>query len=240
MVTRIINYIRWARAEFQGQKSTAHVYDQLATGGKYDNIVGYQKRVDGYKKTIANLGIPFSRVLDLACGTGAFIDALPEDNKIKITGIDISEGMLAVAKKRLNGDKRINFLKKDFMSLDFPESSFDLISMMNAIRFVPKGNESRFVKNIARLLSQNGTFLVVETDMVKIPYLSDYINTRFVKGSNMAMRIPKKLVEVMKPYFYLEKRRTVNHQAVVFTTRAYYFKKKSPIGNGRKKQCSDF
>ena len=230
LLKRITGYISWSWEETKGKKTTSQVYDNLSSKGKYDAIVAYDSRVDEYRKALSYITHPYTSVLDLACGTGAFISALLQTDKTSVIGVDASEGMLSFAKKRFKENKNVQFKKSDFMSLRFPSQSFDLITIGNAIRFVPKGSEGKFFKTISRLLTKRGTFLVIETDFPDFP-LKDFYYSHFVKGSNMSIRIPKNFIHLSKPYLTLYRKKFVGTQAVVFLTNAYFFQKlKRPSG----------
>jgi SAM-dependent methyltransferase len=89
----------------------ADAYDRHRIGYSdelYDAIVGY------------GLG-PGSRVLDLGCGTGIASAALARRG-MSVTGIDISEPMLAHARKRL---PEATFVHGSADALAFPDASYD-------------------------------------------------------------------------------------------------------------------
>ncbi|MDQ3803630.1 MAG: class I SAM-dependent methyltransferase [Acidobacteriota bacterium] len=65
------------------------------------------------------------RVLDVGCGPGRHAEKLL-DAGADLTGIDISEGMLAAARQRCGGRGR--FLRADFTRAKFDPGSFDLIT----------------------------------------------------------------------------------------------------------------
>ena len=70
-------------------------------------------------------------VLDVACGTGDFSIALARySSRAKVTGVDISEGMLAEGRKKVSKaglDERIGMLTGDCESLPFGDGVFDAV-----------------------------------------------------------------------------------------------------------------
>lgn len=104
--------------------------------------------------------------LDVATGTGdvAFrLASLYPD--LKITGIDLSEGMLNIArdkqKKFINkGEQKINFVKGDSMNLPFPDNSFDLITVAYGVRNFE--NLRKGYSELFRVLSPGGRLCVIE------------------------------------------------------------------------------
>lgn len=78
------------------------------------------------------------RVLDLAAGTGEITlplaQRLPESH---ITAADLSEGMLAVAKRKLERKgvaERVNIVVADAEALPFEDESFDSVTLVFGIR----------------------------------------------------------------------------------------------------------
>jgi len=103
------------------------------------------------------------KILDVATGTGDFaIAALRLKNAI-VTGIDISEGMLEVgrkkvAKKGLEG--RIKLLQADSENLPFDNGTFDAVTVGFGVR-----NFETLEKGLAeifRVLMPGGVFVVLE------------------------------------------------------------------------------
>ena len=103
-------------------------------------------------------------VLDACCGTGDFSLALLKalGSGIKLTGADLSEAMLSLAKKRL---PRALFVKAEAKRLPFPEGAFDLVAISFATRNLnidrPKMLEA--LREFRRVLKPGGTFLNLET-----------------------------------------------------------------------------
>jgi len=94
-----------------------------------------------------NSNYEIRKVLDLACGTGRHSCIL---NRMgyKVTGIDISEEMLKVARKKC---PEVNFKKMDFFKLKFPKNKFDAsIIMWSTISYIKSQKDFRkFIKGVA-------------------------------------------------------------------------------------------
>lgn len=82
------------------------VYDVLSGSDRYD--------VDFYRTLVKEYGDP---VLELACGTGVLSIPIAKDG-YKITGLDLSEGMLLRAKKKAEGFQNIEFVKTNMMDFN--------------------------------------------------------------------------------------------------------------------------
>lgn len=107
------------------------------------------------------------RVLDLATGTGDLLISLLRRNpNITAVGLDISENMLALCRKKIARCKftdRVNLVCADATASPFVAESFDLITMCFGIRNTPDPLETLI--EIHRLLKQGGTALILEFSM---------------------------------------------------------------------------
>ena len=99
------------------------------------------------KKAVNNLNLELeNKVLDLACGMGQNFDYLM--NKIggngKIFGVDYIQGMLNVAKKRIEkkGLGNVRLIRKDAAKINFPENYFDGIICTIGISSIPNHKEA--------------------------------------------------------------------------------------------------
>ena len=90
-----------------------------------------------------------SRVLDLGCAKGFFlIDLLEICPGVVVQGIDISQYALSEAPEKVK-----SFLRKgsaDELS-DFPEHSFDLITAMNTLHFLPPKQAEASLRQMIRI-----------------------------------------------------------------------------------------
>lgn len=76
-------------------------------------------------------------ILDVATGTGDFAIQALQVNPRKVTGVDISEGMLKIGRDKLEKLKlsdRIELLKGDSENLQFPDNSFDAVTVGFGVR----------------------------------------------------------------------------------------------------------
>lgn len=98
----------------------APVYNRFFHG----QVQNYRAILDKY---IELLNIPpGGRVLDIGCGTGAFVYCLAERG-YQVVGVDFSSSMLQAARKSTRG-KSIEFVQGDVTKgLEFPDEWFDLV-----------------------------------------------------------------------------------------------------------------
>ena len=134
--------------------------------------------------------------------------------------------MLQKAKKRFSKNKNITFLHKSYLDADFKPSSFDLITISFATRFVPKDQEEQFAKIVYNLLKKSGIFMIVTMDTPEKKLYSITQNLfRFPKGKNVDMDVESYLVKVFHPYLNHIKTVKLGRQIIVFQSKAIYFKK---------------
>lgn len=118
------------------------------------------------KAASSALGTAPGVILDIATGTG---DVAFELHKrfpdAEISGIDLSEGMLDVARARrdrmnVSAQKKINFIKGDSLNLDFSDSSQDLITVAYGVRNFEQLRKG--YSEMYRVLRPGGVLCVIE------------------------------------------------------------------------------
>ncbi len=154
------------------QESTASKKEQVAgmfndIAGKYDFMnrflsMGIDK---GWRKrAIKELeGRQIEQLLDVATGTGDFAIQALILNPNHITGIDISEGMLEVGRKKIlakNLQEKITLQVGDSENILFADNSFDAVTVAFGVRnFQDLG---RGLAEIYRVLKPGGKLVVLE------------------------------------------------------------------------------
>jgi demethylmenaquinone methyltransferase/2-methoxy-6-polyprenyl-1,4-benzoquinol methylase len=117
-----------------------------------------------------------STILDIATGTGDLAIHLAKTNATKIIGLDISEGMLQVGRKKIEVLKLNNTIEMvfgDSENIPFENNSFDAITVAFGVRNFE--NLSKGLLEIYRVLKPGGTFVVLETSVpTKTPFKQGY------------------------------------------------------------------
>ncbi len=116
-------------------------------------------------------------ILDIATGTGDLAIMFAESiNQAKITGLDISEGMLNVGKQKVaqkNLTERIDLIIGDSEKLPFNDNSFDAISVSFGVRNFESLETG--LSEILRVLKPQGKFVILETSVpTKFPFKQGY------------------------------------------------------------------
>ncbi|WP_346862904.1 bifunctional demethylmenaquinone methyltransferase/2-methoxy-6-polyprenyl-1,4-benzoquinol methylase UbiE [uncultured Draconibacterium sp.] len=130
------------------------------------------------KKTIKKLKTHSPvQILDIATGTGDFALAASKIPGTQITGIDISEGMLSVARKKIskkNLKERIVFQKADSENLPFESETFDAAIVGFGVRNFE--NLEKGLAEIRRVIKPGGVFFVLEfSKPVSVPFKQIYM-----------------------------------------------------------------
>jgi demethylmenaquinone methyltransferase/2-methoxy-6-polyprenyl-1,4-benzoquinol methylase len=119
-----------------------------------------------WRRCLVQLANPQSgeRLLDVATGTADIAIAFAQANStLAITGLDLSEGMLAIASekvKQLRLDKQINLIQANALELPFAKNSFDIVTIGFGLRNLP--DLSKSISELSRVLKPNGRLLIME------------------------------------------------------------------------------
>lgn len=99
-------------------------------------------------------------VLEVGCGTGRNLDYYNSESKV--TAIDLSERMLAVAKTKVdeNGIKNVSLGIGDAQSLPYEDSSFDVVVDTFGLCSYP--DPSSVVNEMQRVCRRDGTIILIE------------------------------------------------------------------------------
>ncbi|NJE61377.1 methyltransferase domain-containing protein [Thermococcus sp. 21S7] len=113
------------------------------------------------------------RALDLGCGTGDYTLELKRRG-FDVIGLDASEGMLKVARK-----KGVECIKGDAYSLPFPDGSFDLVLSVTMFEFIHE--PERVVAEINRVLKPGGEVLIATMNGRSAWFLFKRLKSLFVE-----------------------------------------------------------
>ncbi|MFT5437476.1 MAG: demethylmenaquinone methyltransferase/2-methoxy-6-polyprenyl-1,4-benzoquinol methylase [Ulvibacter sp.] len=116
-------------------------------------------------------------ILDIATGTGDLaIKFASATQANRIIGLDLSEGMLSMAKKKISGSEiseKLMFVQGDSEALDFEDNLFDVVTVSFGIRNFE--NLEKGLSEIYRVLKKDGLFVILETSVpTKSPFKQGY------------------------------------------------------------------
>ena len=162
------------------KKQVEKMFDKIAF--RYDFLNHFLSAgidVGWRKKAIKQLrSLDPKSILDVATGTGDMaILSYRLLNAEKIIGIDISEGMLEIGKKKIEKlglQQRIELLKGDSETIIFNSNSFDAVTVAFGVRNFQ--NLELGLSEIKRVLKPGGKLIVLECTKPKLPVIKNFYN----------------------------------------------------------------
>jgi ubiquinone/menaquinone biosynthesis C-methylase UbiE len=136
----------------QGKK--AYEYDEFSRKYRLKDLQEYAKLATGH---VANGG----SVLEIAAGPGYFCTELAKLGNFKITGLDISNDLVEIA--RTNAQQagvKVDFRQGNASSIQFPDMAFDFVFCSWAIKNFME--PSKVLNEMYRVLKPGGTALIID------------------------------------------------------------------------------
>lgn len=144
----------------------ANMFNDLVNHYDFVNHLLSLNRDQVWRRALVNrldLWPPEARILDLATGTGDQLTALKKaaPNR-RLTGLDFSEDMLALARAKLAGSPGPppELLLGDALELPYPEASFEAVTISFGLRNIAE--RARLYDQALRVLKPGGQFLILE------------------------------------------------------------------------------
>jgi demethylmenaquinone methyltransferase/2-methoxy-6-polyprenyl-1,4-benzoquinol methylase len=162
------------------KKQVEKMFDKIAF--RYDFLNHFLSAgidVGWRKKAIKQLrSLDPKSILDVATGTGDMaILSYRLLNAEKIIGIDISDGMLEIGKKKIEKlglQQRIELLKGDSETIIFDNNSFDAVTVAFGVRNFQ--DLELGLNEIKRVLKPGGKLIVLECTKPKLPVIKNFYN----------------------------------------------------------------
>lgn len=138
----------------------------------------FEARLDGYDEHMmtniesANEFYPFTakqlpttencHVLDLGCGTGLELQEYYLLNpSAMVTGIDLSQGMLAELKRKI-ANKDITLMLGSYFDVPFGEEVFDAAVSVESLHHFTKGEKIKLYSKLHKALKDKGYFILTD------------------------------------------------------------------------------
>ena len=102
--------------------------------------------------------IEIRNILDVGCGTGSQLRRLAATG-IHCTGVDRSDGMLRVARKKSSG---IDYIQADATALPFRDQHFDAVLISLALHEKSPEEGHLILKEMLRVLKSDGYLIIVD------------------------------------------------------------------------------
>ena len=191
------SFIELAR---QALSSTTRGYDLLAGKFEHTPFRTPEELLEPVAQVAAE-GDGVGSALDVCCGTGAVMRHLRPICTERVTGIDLSAGMLAEARRQLRdapGEAAVELIRRDVFEMGF-EGEFDLATCFGAFGHILHEQQDAFAERVRAALKPGGRFIFATRPMP--PVLSK--TWLFSHGFNAAMHLRNALKEPPFIMFYL-------------------------------------
>lgn len=145
------------RHDIGGVGGVARTYERLAP--LYDLVFGRFLDAGRVATATAARAVGPRSLLEVGVGSGLTLSMYPAD--VQIVGIDLSEPMLARARRRAARlpDRDIRLLQMNAEQMDFADDSFDCVTIPYVLSVTP--HVDRLVAEVRRVCKPGGTILVV-------------------------------------------------------------------------------
>ena len=117
-----------------------------------NNVMSLGQHIRIKKQSVKFLNAHNVKVLDLCTGTGDIAGFI--DKSCKVVGVDFSDKMLEIARKRYPW---VNFIEGDCTNLPFEDNYFDVVTISCGLRNIE--NYDNALDEIYRVLKPNGLFM---------------------------------------------------------------------------------
>lgn len=139
------------------QDHVTRVYDRVAR--IYDLYDAPMEWLGGSHRRDRVLRRAHGEVLEVGIGTGRNLDRYPAD--VRLTGIDVSPGMLDRARRRAERQgSAVRLQRADVQALEYPDASFDTVTATCV--FCSVADPVSGLREVARVVRPDGRVLLLE------------------------------------------------------------------------------
>jgi ubiquinone/menaquinone biosynthesis C-methylase UbiE len=109
-------------------------------------------------------GVRSARLLDIACGTGAFLAEVKRNYpRLAVTGIDLSAPYLDVARRRLAAWSRVTLIEANAEALPLAADSIDIVTCVYLFHELPRRARKAVADEIRRVLRPGGKLVYIDS-----------------------------------------------------------------------------
>ena len=193
----------YSDSDLTKKQQVEQMFDNIS--GKYDllnRILSMGIDVSWRKKVVKSVKKQNPKtILDIATGTGDLAIAMAKATDAKITGFDLSAGMLEVGKRKIaeeNLQDRIEMIQGDAEKMPFADDSFDVITVAFGVRNFE--NLKKGLDDIYRVLKPGGKLIILEFSQPQAAPMKQLYSfySRYILP-----RIGKKISKDQSAYTYL-------------------------------------
>lgn len=143
----------------------------------------FKKHLDFIRRYILLYDIKTVNFLDVGCGPGNFIDYL-KDNFDTLKGIDQSEYMINIARKRFQKFPNIIIEKADINTYTLQENKkYDLIFIGGVFLYIKEDDVIKFLKKIKGVIDNNSIVVVRDVNVRRTQILQDKNDYMIIRRS---------------------------------------------------------
>ena len=145
-----------------------------------------------------------ARVLDLGCGTGLELDyyfQLAPDGKV--TGIDLSQGMLAALKEKFP-EKDLTLIQGSYFDLPLGDGFYDGAVSVESLHHFTKEEKTGLYKKLHRSLKEGGCFILTDY-FAELPE-----QERFFRGELLRLKAEQGLTD--QDFYHYDTPLTLAHE----------------------------
>lgn len=180
-----------------------HVFQNIS--GKYDtlnNIISFEQHKRWRKYVMKEMNVkPGSKALDVCCGTADLSIQLSHavGPYGEVVGLDFSENMLEVGKKKTENMANIHLIHGDAMNLPFEDDEFDYVTIGFGLRNVP--DYKHVLNELKRVVKPGGMVVCLETSQPTIPVFKQLYSFYF---KNIMPLFGKLFAKSLQEYNWLQ------------------------------------
>jgi ubiquinone/menaquinone biosynthesis C-methylase UbiE len=157
---------------------------------RYDKKRGEQRKWHRENELVKAMtsGVPSgSKVLDLPCGTGRLF-GLWRERGYDVIGVDISQDMLTLAKKRVKVAMKIKLEQYEVLTAqELQESRFDMVACVRLLHLIAESQVALYMAKLTSLLKTGGLMV-----------LTIQLGGKYRPGSDVATHAEDKFLRLLK------------------------------------------
>lgn len=101
-----------------------------------------------------------TKILEIGIGDGRLSKRLAKNKSNQVTGIDISDLVIALANEKIESDLRLQYLKADARQLPFENNYFDIVISKDLIEHLPEKDHHWHIEEVKRVLRGGGSYII--------------------------------------------------------------------------------
>ncbi|HMK45282.1 MAG TPA: methyltransferase domain-containing protein [Methanocella sp.] len=145
------------KSESQIRDESRKSFDQQALN--YESSLAGKHSIPLYEHVIKTMNrYEYNSVLDVGCGTGNLLAEISKRKQVSIAGIDLSENMIAMAKKRLGETSDVR--NGDSEHLPWKDNLFDIVTCTDSFHHYP--NPVAVLKEMRRVMRPSGKLVIAD------------------------------------------------------------------------------